>query len=731
MSSGCGDVLSLADLQTAKKHQIFEAEVITGKQGGVASGADIDYATNQVTGQVQKTLPAVLRDAGFRPAPFTFTTGGTLTVTDADMAVLWPIADGGDGNYYAWKGALPKVIPANSTPATTGGVSDSAWVPVSEAALRSDLASNSGAGRVGTTNGNTVQENLDASESAKYARNNKSLLAKANQMLRAGSPVSIVCVGDSLTAGYDAHSADKVPADNGDWATHAPITYPAQLQNTLRGMTNSTVTVINRGFSGDTAKASFDRWTTNPNAHVAHIMLGINDSEGKLGSTFEQFCEHIEKLVKRYIDWGCGVVLHTTTALQFNSGNNWIAPYYQFVQSIAEVYGCPVFESEIVTQYAEYAGIYSDGAHFNKQGYFKYGRAVASFILAGGYAQNVVPVTGLYSQQVGRSSSKVGFWNKGAAMAYTRNSYLTNGGVAGFDPNSTTRVSFSFYLGCELATLDIVGILDGAYVTIAEEANETLPEYAARGPAARNRDTLKRNQGKAITETSGYIVKGGRANSKGLDAWAGTLVGAGWKTIYISTYGANATNIYVSGIRIKPARVKDVIQVALFNGRPAETECFITHVPYPQGSDVSSTPAAAILGTVTVPMPDGMQTWQAPMSSFYDTQVAYLDITVRGSTNNGTNPDGHARYVLQRFDGSSSLRITKMYGDNIIAPATATIHSADYNSDSTGAFNWQPVLPDDKQSSRIVLTFPGRAAAYYTFAIRCDSKSQSQASWYN
>ena len=80
MSSGCGDVLSLADLQTAKKHQIFEAEVITGKSGGVATGADIDYATNQVTGQTQKTLPAVLRDAGFSPVSWDFSTGGTLTV---------------------------------------------------------------------------------------------------------------------------------------------------------------------------------------------------------------------------------------------------------------------------------------------------------------------------------------------------------------------------------------------------------------------------------------------------------------------------------------------------------------------------------------------------------------------------------------------------------------------------------------------------------------------------
>lgn len=135
----CGDVLSLEDLQTAKKHQIFEAEVITGKQGGTAEGADIDYATNQVTGQTQKTLPAVLRDAGFRPASFTFATGGTLAVGDSDMAVLWPVSGGGDGGYYIWKGEYPKVVPANSSPASTGGVSSSGWDPLGDLTLRSDL----------------------------------------------------------------------------------------------------------------------------------------------------------------------------------------------------------------------------------------------------------------------------------------------------------------------------------------------------------------------------------------------------------------------------------------------------------------------------------------------------------------------------------------------------------------------------------------------------------------
>lgn len=149
MSSGCGDVLSLADLQTAKKHQIFEAEVITGKSGGVAGGVDIDYATNQVTGQTQKTMPAILRDIGYSPASFDFASGGTLGDGDRDKAVLWPVSSGGDGDYYYWEGALPKVIPAASSPATTGGVADGAWRPVGDITLRGELASTDGINLIG------------------------------------------------------------------------------------------------------------------------------------------------------------------------------------------------------------------------------------------------------------------------------------------------------------------------------------------------------------------------------------------------------------------------------------------------------------------------------------------------------------------------------------------------------------------------------------------------------
>ena len=142
--AGCGDVLSLEDLQTAKKHQIFEAEVITGKAGGVAGGADIGYATNPVTGQTQQTLPGVIADVnadfdaqilnmGFTRVG-TFAAGATLT--NPRQTLLWDVANGGDGQEYGWSGAFPKVVPAASTPASTGGISVGAWMSRFDPELR-------------------------------------------------------------------------------------------------------------------------------------------------------------------------------------------------------------------------------------------------------------------------------------------------------------------------------------------------------------------------------------------------------------------------------------------------------------------------------------------------------------------------------------------------------------------------------------------------------------------
>ncbi|MDM3889681.1 hypothetical protein [Pseudomonas juntendi] len=49
------------------------------------------------------------------------------TLTAGDQVLLWSSERGGDGNYYLWSGAYPKVVPPGATPATSGGIGASAW----------------------------------------------------------------------------------------------------------------------------------------------------------------------------------------------------------------------------------------------------------------------------------------------------------------------------------------------------------------------------------------------------------------------------------------------------------------------------------------------------------------------------------------------------------------------------------------------------------------------------
>ena len=86
-----------------------------------------------------------------------FQDGQTLTLPN--QALRWKSPDG-DGEYYRWDGAFPKVVPAGSTPDSTGGIGAGAWVSIGDAALRTMLASSSGAEMIGHGN-TTVGAELD------------------------------------------------------------------------------------------------------------------------------------------------------------------------------------------------------------------------------------------------------------------------------------------------------------------------------------------------------------------------------------------------------------------------------------------------------------------------------------------------------------------------------------------------------------------------------------------
>lgn len=103
----------------------------------VADGCDYKYDNGWVLKQEDElSLYVKVKD-------FTFSTG--YTITDQRQCLL----NLADNKYYQWFGALPKVVPAGSTPATAGGVGVGVWSDKTDLMLRSELSLSSGSGLSG------------------------------------------------------------------------------------------------------------------------------------------------------------------------------------------------------------------------------------------------------------------------------------------------------------------------------------------------------------------------------------------------------------------------------------------------------------------------------------------------------------------------------------------------------------------------------------------------------
>ncbi len=85
-----------------------------------------------------------------------------------------------------------------------------------------------------------------------------------SQAVAQSKPITIVALGDSLSAGYQL-----------------PVTkaFPVQLEAALKARGHA-VTVINAGVSGDTSAAGLDRlaWAVPPEADAVIVELGANDA---------------------------------------------------------------------------------------------------------------------------------------------------------------------------------------------------------------------------------------------------------------------------------------------------------------------------------------------------------------------------------------------------------------------------------------------------------------------
>lgn len=159
------------------------APELVGGLAVITDGIDYTYyvySQSATTGGIKSTVEAgswlLFNSGNYEQVSFrklkSFVKGNTLNYTND---VLYNEAD---TKWYRWAGTLPKVVPANSTLASTGGVSDTTWVEVNLDALRGLLLSTEGASNVFTASGVSVEEALGSLTDLSLGRTLRALPTK-------------------------------------------------------------------------------------------------------------------------------------------------------------------------------------------------------------------------------------------------------------------------------------------------------------------------------------------------------------------------------------------------------------------------------------------------------------------------------------------------------------------------------------------------------------------------
>lgn len=158
----------------------------------------------------------------------TFSTGGTLT--NPRQTLLWEISAGGDGQEYGWSGTFTKVVPPNSTPSSTGGISVGAWISRFDTITRVQSRENT---RRSYANANYLMVAGSFELGGTLASSNDVLLHEASGKAYSGNgpfPQTVPANTDPLSGGFTDRSGvlslNRVyGAQNGIWDYSAAVGY--------------------------------------------------------------------------------------------------------------------------------------------------------------------------------------------------------------------------------------------------------------------------------------------------------------------------------------------------------------------------------------------------------------------------------------------------------------------------------------------------------------------------
>lgn len=121
-----------------------------GKRRLTSSG--FQHTAEESITEFKHTAEEAIRNYGYITMD-SFEDGATLTLPNQVLRYK------ANGEYYRWDGGFPKIVPAGSTPDSTGEVKLGAWVSVGDASLRADLKNGDGS-LIGVGNDRLLKDKL-------------------------------------------------------------------------------------------------------------------------------------------------------------------------------------------------------------------------------------------------------------------------------------------------------------------------------------------------------------------------------------------------------------------------------------------------------------------------------------------------------------------------------------------------------------------------------------------
>lgn len=123
--------------------QFSDASQVAAEEARLAASTAAAEAAAQAAEAAQQAIDDAIRQTGYAPVD-SFELGATLELVSS--ALRW-VAN--NNAFYSWRGTFPKIVPPGSTPESTGGFGDNAWVDVSDLTLRAQIAEDNGVTMVG------------------------------------------------------------------------------------------------------------------------------------------------------------------------------------------------------------------------------------------------------------------------------------------------------------------------------------------------------------------------------------------------------------------------------------------------------------------------------------------------------------------------------------------------------------------------------------------------------